>query len=196
MSFPLSRSVAALAGFVFTGPLQDRAPTSTPPVPPEAYPVYNAVLTHYVEGDKQAIVSIVRFTNLESTDCLDHIERSRRWKSAVADLRSQNASPQTIERRFDLPFRYELADSLETVGGARLPPPGKSFAEFIAEQIARLEDMDKRHYVQVQLSAPGISQDGQLAIVYLAISFAGGFRILRRSGSKWVVQRQECGWMS
>jgi len=163
---------------------------------PEAYAVYDALLSNYVEGDKQATVSIVRFTRLGSTDCLTEIDRSARWKSAVADLRRRNASTHSLERKFNLPFRYELADAMEQVGGARLPPRGKDPAEFFAEQIARLEEMSRRHYIQVQLSAPGISEDGQLAIVYMAISFAGDFRILQRAGSRWVVQRIQCGWIS
>jgi len=195
MSFPLNRSVAALAGFIFTAPVQNGVPRSTPTVA-EAYPIYNAVLSNYVQDDKQAIVSIVRFTRLASTDCLAGIDPSPRWKSAVADLRRQNASTRTLERKFKLSFRYELADAMEQVGGARLPPPGKDPAEFFAEQIAQLEEMSRRHYIQVQLSAPGISEDGQMAIVYLAISFAGDFRVLRRAGSKWIVQGTQCGWIS
>ena len=111
MWFSQSRSMAALAGFLLTASGHDGLSTSTPGLAAQAYPIYNALLRNYVDGDKRAIVSIVRYT-------------------------------------------------------------------------------------QVQLSAPGISEDGQLSIVYLAIAFAGDFRVLQKAGSKWIVQRTVCGWMS
>jgi hypothetical protein len=172
-------------------------PAETLPIESKAYAVYNALLREWVDGDKRATVSVVRFTHLGSTDCLDDVERSARWKSAVADLRRRNAATYTIEPRFDLPFRYELADTMERVGGILPPPPGNDPGEFLREGMARLDDMSKRHFTQVALSAPGISADGQLAIVYLSVSFAGAFHVLHKSGTKWIVRPDpKCRWIS
>jgi hypothetical protein len=198
MTFLRRRSGAALAGALFTMPLGPGGATSTPPPAPEsAYAIYNVVLTHWVDGDPRATVSVVRFTRLGPTECLAEGRRSRQWKSAVADLRRRNASASSIEAKFTLPFQYELADRMERVGGILPPPPGKDPAEFLREDMATLADMGRRHFTQVQLSTPGISADGQLAIVYVSISFSGEFRVLRRAGTTWTVQpAPECHWIA
>jgi len=192
------RSGAVLAGALFTLPLGPGGATSPPPPAPEsAYAIYNVLLTDWVHGDPRATVSVVRLTSLGSTECLAEGKRSRQWKSAVADLRRRNASASSIEAKFTLPFQYELADRMERVGGILPPPPGKDPAEFIREDMAKLADMGRRHYTQVQLSTPGISADGQLAIVYISTSFSGEFHILRRAGTTWTVQpAPECHWIA
>jgi hypothetical protein len=174
---------------------------SVPPrafVATDAYPIYNAVLTDHVGADPQATLSIVRSTAVpDLSNCIARARNSAQWASAVSDLRRRNTSSSTIEEKFALPFKWELADSMEPVGGLRPPPPGKDPVEFLREQTAALEDMGRGHYSQVQLSVPGISADGQLAIVYLQISFAGDFRVLQQTNATWTVKAPPlCGWIA
>jgi hypothetical protein len=79
----------------------------------------------------------------------------------------------------------------------RPAPPGMSQQEFLEQQIAKLKRMAEEHYIQVQLSAPGISDDGQVAVVYIRISFAGEFEVLHKAGGKWTVEpKPMCAWIS
>lgn len=166
----------------------------------EAYAVYSEALKAYAAREKVLTVSIVRFTILragEEEGCLDRAYDSKPWQSAIKDFRRKNTSAYTIEPKFDVPFKYELADEMEEIGGARVPPPGQSMIDFMNEQIAKLEKRERDHFTQVQLSAPGISDDGQIAVVYIEISYAGEFRVLRKKENTWTVDPNPlCDWIS
>ena len=164
----------------------------------EAYAIYNVLLQDFAEHEKTKLLSIVRFTTSPDTTCSFEREfNTEQWQSALADLRHQNRVIHRLEPNFHLPFRHELSDSMQRVGGARLPPPGKDQLEFLREQMEILEKMDREGYSQVQLSAPGISTDGNVAIVYLAISFAGETRVLRKKNDRWIIDpRPLCAWIS
>jgi len=167
--------------------------------PADDYGIYDAALKAVVGGDKRTQMSIVRFTALTEDgvgDCLDKASSTPQWKSVVADLRQRNVVPRTLESRFGLPFKYEMADELEVVGGARVGPPGQDRRAFLAEQAEKLERMERMHYVQVQLSVPGVSSDGLRSIVYVAVSYAGVFIGLRKKDARWVEAREVCRWIS
>jgi hypothetical protein len=174
--------------------------SSIPLKDPDAYAIFNETLKEQAERENALIVSIVRFTHLPDLAVSCSMERtidSGQLYSAVHDLRRKNASTYVIEPRFDVPFRYELVDKMEEVGGNRAAPPGQDKLEFLREQIAKLEERSQRRFTQVKMSAPGISDDGQVAIVYIAVSWAGGFRVLHKKGNMWIVEPQPvCPWIS
>jgi len=104
-------------------------------------------------------VSIVRFTHLPNPDvfksCLQHSDDSANWQSAIKDLQLENASTKAIESKFDVPFKYELSDEMEEIGGTRPTPPGKDHFEFLREEVAKLEKQSSERFAQVQMSVPG-----------------------------------------
>lgn len=176
-----------------------QAPASPPSERPDDYGIYNAALTAFVSGDKRTQMSVVRLTKMAEDgigDCLDKASSTPQWRSAVADLRQRNIEARTLEPRFTLPFKYDMADELEVVGGARAGPLGQARQAFLAEQIEKLERMERMHYVQVQLSLPGVSADKQRAVVYVAVPYAGVFVGLRKKGNRWAEAREVCSWIS
>jgi hypothetical protein len=167
---------------------------------PDAYIIFNEALKEHAQQENALIVSIVRFTNLPDRAARCSMERtidSTQLHSAVYDLRRKNASTYVIEPMFDVPFKYELVDKLEELGGNRAPPPGQDKLEFLREQIGKLKEQSQRQFTQVQMSVPGISDDGQVAIVYIAVYWAGGFRVLHKKGNMWIVEpKPVCPWIS
>lgn len=143
-------------------------------------------------------ISIVRFTHRPGRiDCITNYARALEWQSAVGDLKAKNASIFLIERKFDLPFRYELADEMKPVGYMLEPPPGMSRDEFANQAREEFRKRDEEGYTQVQFSVPGISTDGNMAIVYSAVSCAGTYNILYKRDNRWVVDTEPvCGWIS
>lgn len=162
------------------------------------YAIYDAVLKDFATSEKTKFLSIVRSTTPPDGFCpLEQNLDTEQARSAMADLRTKNKAATQLQPMFRLPFKYELADVMEPVGGARLPPPGQDALPFIQEQLAQLERMNREGYAQVQLSTPGISKDGSVALVYISVSFAGETRMLRKKRGVWVVEpRPLCPWIS
>ena len=189
-----------LFGVSFFMCVTGRADTTSPPVVEDAniYAIYDAVLVKYIVHKKDADVSIVETTDYEPpfVDCSLNAHESGQWKSALADFEAQNKITHSLTDKFHLPFRYKLVDKLIPVGGARMPPKGVPFDVFLKQQLAELKDMIKNHRSQVQVSVPGVSLLGDLAIVYMANSFSGGFWVLRKHGVSWEVKGPACSWMS
>lgn len=150
--------------------------------------------------DNAVRVSIVRFTAKPSKlliPCLIEAGTTTQWQSAVNDLRRRSFSTFIIESKFEMPLKYELADTMEEIGGTRNPPLGKDKLQFLQEDMEKLESRTQARFTQVEVSAPGISDDGQLAIVYIAVSFGGHFIALHKTNSSWSVDPNPlCGWIS
>jgi hypothetical protein len=168
---------------------------------PEAYAILSEALKAFAARDEAHTVSIVRFTHLPNLDlfksCLQHSDKSANWHSAIKNLQLGNVSTKTIEPKFHVPFRYELSEEMEEIGGNRVTPPGKDHLEFLREEMAKLEKQSKEHFMQVQMSAPGISDDSQVAIVYIAVSWSGAFEVLRRKDNAWIADPKPlCFWIS
>jgi hypothetical protein len=170
-----------------------------PVLPLDAYPIYDAVVKAYAGREEAKTVSIVRFTKLDNWgDCrLGDAFDTDAWKEAVADLRRRNEKSFVLESKLRVPVTIELADAMEQVGGTELPPPGESELEVLRKRTARLDQMIRDHNVQIRLSAPGVSRDGRVAVVFLAVSFAGEFFALRKEEGEWKVERvPACSWIS
>src|SRR5699024_9850255 len=101
------------------------------------------------------------------------------------DFKQQNEVTHVLTNKFDLPFKYKLVDKLIPVGGVRAPPKGVPYDTFIKNQLSKLKAMMKEHRSQVKFSVPGISTNGNIAIVYMANSFSGGFWTLKKHNGKW-----------
>lgn len=174
--------------------------TAVPLGNPELYIIYDEVLKEHARINEALTVSIVRFTQSKLPDlgrCLARADSSQQWQFAVNDLRRQNVSTYVIEPKFEVPFKYELADQMEEVGGDRQPPPGKDHFVFLREEMAKLKKLSDERFTQVEMSVPGISDDHQVAIVYLAVSWGGGFHVLRKKENIWGVDTKPlCGWVS
>ena len=174
--------------------------SSVPLKDPDAYAIFNETLKEHAQQENASIVSIVRVTNLPDLAMRCSMERaidSEQWHSAINDLRRKNTLTYVIEPMFEMPFRYELVDKMEEVGGDRATPPGQDRLEFLREQIAKLKEQSKRQFTQVQMSVPGISDDGQVAIVYIGVSWAGVLRTLHKEGHFWIVEPKPlCPWIS
>jgi len=169
------------------------------PLREDVYPILNEVVKEYATRQGAATVSIVRFTKvLEPSWCsLSDSDASSALREAFEDLWRNNTRPLLVEAKLDVPMKYELADSMETVGGARTAPPGRDPREYLREQIAKLERMRAEQYIQVQLSAPGVSQDRKTAVVYIAMSYTMEFIALRKTGSRWTIEQTRlCGLIS
>jgi len=165
----------------------------------EDYTILDEALKDFALRQEAATVSIVRFTHLPVSIhiCLSRSYDSAQWQSAVKDLRAKNASIYVFDRKFNVPFEYLLSDEMEEVGGDRPTPPGKDHREFILEEISKLEQRSREHFTQVQMAAPGVSEDGQIALVYSAISYAGQVQVLRKKNDGWSVDPKPlCAWIS
>lgn len=160
----------------------------------EIYAIYDAVLR--IEGADAKKLGIVRATSFHDT-CGDSPSGTSQLKEAMLDFKLRNKQSRKLEPNFDLPFPYVLVNALEQVGGARPPPPGKSDSAFIEEEMAKLQKRIDEGYSEVSLSLPGFSNDGSVAAVYVAISFAGAGYILHRDGNRWTVDpKRFCEWIS
>jgi hypothetical protein len=63
--------------------------------------------------------------------------------------------------------------------------------------MAKLDKRAHERFTQVEMSAPGFSDDGQIAIVYMAVSFGGHYKVLHKKDNSWEVDTKPlCGWMS
>jgi len=100
---------------------------------PEAYAILSEAMKAFAARDEARTVSIVRFTHLPNPDvfksCLQHSDELANWHSAIKDLQLENASTKAIEPKFDVPFKYDLSDEMEEIGGTRPTPPGKDHFE-------------------------------------------------------------------
>lgn len=167
----------------------------------EFYRIYNEVLKNHALNNEARTVSIVRYTKPNLLDqvyaCLARVDATPQWQSAVIDLQWRNTSRYVLDPKFDLPLRYELAEEMERVGGQVAAPPGKDVETWRSEQYAKLEQYVTEHFTQVEMSVPGVSEDGHLAIVYLAVSWAGGFHVLRKEADTWLIDdKPKCFWIS
>lgn len=167
----------------------------------EAYSVLTEALKYFVRDDNPVTVSIVHLTKRPaeiSLSCLvDRTKTTPPLQSAANDLRRKNFLKFAIEPKFDLPFKYELADEMEEIGGTRNPPPGKDHFEFMREEMAKLDKRAQERFTQVEMSAPGFSDDGQFAIVYMAVSYSGGYLVLHKKDNSWEVDTLPlCSWIS
>lgn len=167
----------------------------------EAYSALSEALRFFMREDDAVVASIIRFTKRPrefSLGCLvEHAQGSPQLRSAAADLRRKNFLKFVLEPKFDLPFPYELTDEMEQIGGARNPPPGKDRFEFMREEMAKLDKRMEERFTQVEMSAPGFSDDGQFAIVYIAVSYSGGYLVLHKKDNSWKVDTLPlCSWIS
>lgn len=162
----------------------------------DIYPIYDAVLR--MDAEQTRKLGIARKTTTETCTSAGTNGMTSQAAEAVENLRLRNKQPTMLEDRFHLPFPHVFVESLEQVGGARLPPPGKSFEEFLEEEQGKLQKQIDEGYSEVQLSLPGFSKDGATAAVYVAISFAGSGYILHRQADQWVVDPRQkfCEWIS
>ncbi|TXH02208.1 MAG: hypothetical protein E6P95_00360 [Candidatus Moraniibacteriota bacterium] len=167
----------------------------------EFYKIYDEVLKKHALDNSARTVSIVRYTRPNLLDqvyaCLARVDATPQWQSALIDLQRRNTSRYLLEHKFDLPLRYELAEEMERVGGQLAAPPGKDVETWRHEQDAKFEQYITEHFTQVEVSVPGVSEDGHLAIVYLAVSWAGGFQVLRKEADTWLIdEKPKCFWIS
>jgi hypothetical protein len=165
--------------------------------------ILQEALKDYARRVEASTVSVVRYTDLPTVyklnllpSCLTRAYDSDQWKSVLTNLQQKNASSYALNPKFDVPFQYQLAEDLDLIGGNRNPPLGQDRFEFLREQMAKLEEQSAKHYVQVQMSAPAISNDGQTALVYIAVSYGGEFIILNKKEDSWVVERRLCSFIS
>jgi hypothetical protein len=164
----------------------------------EIYAVYNALLESYAIDSDLKSLSIVRNTTPGfDEECLKDASDEAQFLSAVTSFESNNRINHELLPSFNLSFPYELAEALEQVGGARTPPDGQNYEDFLKEQLAKLQKRIDEGYTQIVLSAPGISSDGSIAIVYVGLSYGGGYYALHKTGKRWSVgQSLKCGWIS
>lgn len=200
LSYPFI-SVTLIGAGVLASCVATQSSSSLSLSKPEAYTILSAALKAFAARDETRSVSIVRFSHLPNPDlfksCLQQSDESVNWHSAINNLQLQNMFAKTLESKFQVPFKYELSEEMEEIGGNRVPPPGKDHSEFIREEMAKLEKQSKEHFMQVQMSAPGVSDDGQVAIVYIAVSWSGGFEVLHKKENVWIAEpKPVCFWIS
>ena len=195
--FRLLGTACVLPLIIFCTPCREAQSSTFVPLETETYSVLNKALQAFMVEDNSTTASIIRLTRRPSerlSTCLNQTSDTTQWRSAVDDLRRKNFLTFVIEAKFDVPFTYELADEMEEVGGARNPPPGKDHFQFLREEMEKLENREREHFTQVQVSAPGISDDGQVAIVYIAVSFGAHFKVLHKTKDSWSVDPKPlCG---
>lgn len=188
----------SLVLFYLTVPCPPAESSIPIPLKDDDYMIVGEVLKNNGKEMSLQWVSVVRFTRRPARiDCLKDQDTSAQWQSAVMDLEAKNSSIFVVESKFDLPFRYELADELKPVGYTLDPPPGKDREEFAKETREEFRKRREEGYTQLQFSAPGVSTDGNTAIVYSAVSYAGQYNVLYKRDNVWVMDiRPLCGWIS
>jgi len=164
-----------------------QAQSSTPlPLKTDDYVILREALNNFAARHKTLTLHIVRFTKLQGpVSCPDEANVSMQLRSAFNDLRRQKFLTFVIEPKLDLSIEYELVD------------------EFTQEEtVEKLEQMMRGQVAQVQVSAPGMSDDGQVAIVSIAdLWFRGKFggfeyKVLRKKDNSWIADtKMLCKWL-
>ena len=196
----VSLIVFVLIGFVWVG----RAQTAAKVEDPDAYAVYSVVFTPEPDEKpaKQRRLIIragtsdyPRYSN-EPDECLKPDDANEtRLRPLINAYRDANKSMSVLQRKFSLPFEYELVPSDVIDGFFKTKGPG-GWADFY-----------KRFPGSggyVEMSAVGFNSDKTLALLYAGHSCGGlcgggAYHLLKKVDGKWTEINwpgTTCTWVS
>jgi len=167
---------------------------------PDAYAIYNALipsnwLLRVAHASELLIQDTTEFETLMGQECFPSgPDLIGPWAEALAALKEQNATAQTLARQFALPVSYRL-ESKEQIKGF-FKPTGGGWTDFSARY------PNARGFLSV--SAVGFDKAHQVAIVYMAHSCGllcggGGYEFFWHEPGQWTnvrLRANTCGWAS